>query len=285
MRALATFAFALTLGLAASAVSQPLPDTIASSTLTRAQETELQRRLTLLGNRLSTLAGETHLRETAVRNIAVEIFGARPDLDFESYAGLIENGARQLRDYISTARQRTVSDPALAALRESAISAAEEGRLSDARVLYNQLIAANRDARRAARHDEDLADAADVAEAGRLALISTDFPEMARLYGEAADLAPVGTRVRWLYRVMQSNGIASTGMTNPADRADPAAIAEAVQLLNGAAADAPEGWRGLIDELAERSDPLDLELYLLQAGLQATAELYSRPVPATSDPP
>ncbi len=89
MRAIANLIFVCTLAFTAPALSQAVPDTLRSSSLTRAQESELNRRLALLQNRLGALAGETQLRDAAVRNIAIEIFGASPDLDFETYAGLI----------------------------------------------------------------------------------------------------------------------------------------------------------------------------------------------------
>ena len=81
----------------------PVPSTIRSSSLTQTEEQELNRRLAMLQSQLEALAAETDLRESAVRNIAVEIFGARPDLDFQTYAGLIESGARELRVYITAA--------------------------------------------------------------------------------------------------------------------------------------------------------------------------------------
>lgn len=275
MRAIITLILVLT--FAAPAPSQPMPDTLRSSSLTQAQATELNRRLSLLQNRLGTLASETQLREAAVRNIAIEIFDARPDLDFETYARLIDSGARQLRDYIGAARSRTESDPRIAALRDRAIAAAEEGRLSDARAIYNELIAANRDTRRAARHAEDLADATDIAEAARLALIARDHQEAARLYGDAADIAPVGTRVRWLYRVMQASNMIDP--IPPQQQADPAMIADASRVVQEADADAPAEWRGLVSQLASASADIDRELYIAAAGVQAAHELYANPRP------
>jgi hypothetical protein len=271
----AIFVLSLVLGLAAPALSQPVPDTLRSSSLTQAQQSELNRRLALLQNRLGALASETQLRETAVRNIATEIFGARPDLDFETYTRLIDSGARQLRDYIGAARQRTEADPALAALRDRAITAAEEGRLSDARAIYNELIAANRDARRAARHAEDLADATDIAEAARLALIARDHREATRLYGEAADIAPSGERVRWLYRVMQASNMIDP--IPPQQQADPAMIANASRLLQESASDAPVDWRSLVDQLASATADIDRELYIAAAGVEAAHDLYANP--------
>ena len=89
MRLLASVVLSVTLlcGVDAPAFAQSaVPDPMRSSTLTRTQEVELNRRLATLEQRLGALARETDLREVAVRNIAVEIFGARPDLDFETYA-------------------------------------------------------------------------------------------------------------------------------------------------------------------------------------------------------
>jgi tetratricopeptide (TPR) repeat protein len=178
----------------------PVPTTIRSSSLTVAQEQELNRRLGLLEVQLRSVAAETELRESAVRNIAVEIFGARPDLDFETYAALIESSARELRTYITTARARSEPDPASQALRVQAIAAAEDGRLSEAREIYDQLIAANRAARQSERDAEDLYDAADMAEAASLAFVAADFRDAARRYEAAAELAPAESTDRWLYR-------------------------------------------------------------------------------------
>lgn len=191
----------------APALAQPLPDALRSSSLTRAQEAELNRRLAQLQQRFGALARETDLREAAVRNIAIEIFGADPNLDFETYAALIDTGARELRTYLTDARARSDPDPAAAAIRQRAIAAAEEGRLREARALYDQLIAANRSARQRARDAEDLADAADMAEAARLAYVSADYLDAARRYGEAAELAPEGTRERWQYTIDRASAL------------------------------------------------------------------------------
>ncbi len=191
--------FAAWVAIGPMAVAQPLPDTLRSAGLTQAQADELNRRLATLQQRFGALARETNLREAAVRNIAIEIFGADPNLDFETYAALIDIGARELRTYLTDARARSDPDPAAAAIRQRAIDAAEDGRLSEARALYDQLIAANRDARQRARHVEDLADAADMAEAGWLASIAFDYRGAARRYGEAAELAPEGSLERLQY--------------------------------------------------------------------------------------
>ncbi|MGD9966635.1 MAG: hypothetical protein AB7T59_08960 [Hyphomonadaceae bacterium] len=209
---------ALALAFAAPALAQPLPDTIRSAGLTRAQADELNRRLGALQTRFSALAGETQLREAAVRNIAVEIFGARPDLDFDTYAGLIDTGARELRTLLTEARSRTESDPELAALRTRAIALAEEGRLSEARALYDQLIARTTETlearwaredlqREAERRAQTLAVAADMAEAARLAFVAADFRDSARRYGEAAARAPADSRERWRYTVDRANAL------------------------------------------------------------------------------
>jgi hypothetical protein len=280
MRVIATLALVCTLGFSSSAAAQPVPDTVRSSSLTRAQETELNNRLARLRDRLETLAEETQLRELAVRNIAIEIFGAQPGLDFVAYTQLIETSARQLQDYITSARQRTDADPRQAALRERAIAAAEDGRLADARAIYQELIEANRNARREARRAEDLADAADIAEAARLAFISADIRNSARLFSDAADTAPVGTRVRWLYRVMQAANTASassyaSGHFTFETPTDPADLAEAIRILRTAKADAPVDWRSLFDQLDSATEPIDTALYIEAAGLGATSELYA----------
>ncbi|MGD9967927.1 MAG: hypothetical protein AB7T59_15505 [Hyphomonadaceae bacterium] len=292
MRMIAAMALVCGLGLSSPAVAQPVPDSIRSSALTRAQEHELNRRLGLLHDRLGTLASQTQLRETAVRNIAIEIFGAQPDLDFETYTGLIDSGARQLRDYIGAARQRTDADPQIAAIRDRAIAAAEDGRLADARAIYQELIEANRVARVAARRAEDLADAADIAEAARLALISADTREAARLFSDAADTAPTGTRVRWLYRVMQSQSITLAAVFASGDahnmdfgaHASEADLAEAIRILRAAEADAPADWRWLFEELEEANE-IDAELYFAIAGSQAVAELYQPPTASSETSP
>lgn len=213
---------ALALALATPVHAQPLPDTIRSAGLTEAQADELNRRLGALQGRFSVLAGETQLREAAVRNIAVEIFGAQPDLNFEAYASLIDIGARELRTLLTQARGRAESDPAAAALRAQAIAAAEEGRLSDARAHYDQLIARTTETLEArwAREDRErdtqrraqtLAVATDMAEAAQLAFAAADDVDAARRYGEAAERAPEGARERWLYRIRQSEALTRRG--------------------------------------------------------------------------
>lgn len=193
-------------GFASPALAQ-LPDAIRTATLTREQQTELNRRLNLLQSRLGSLAQETALREAALRNVAVEIYGAEPDLEYEAYVSLIERGARDLRDYLSQARARSDTDASVAAIRQRAIAAAEEGRLSEARSLYGELIAANRNARQRARAAEDLADASDMAEAAQLAFVAGDYLEAARLVGEAASLAPEGSRERLQYMAMRADAL------------------------------------------------------------------------------
>src|SRR5690606_10285503 len=212
------------------AAQGPVPDTIRSSSLTQAQEQELNRRLGLLQTQLRALATDTALRESAVRNIAVEIFGARPDLDFETYASLIESGARELRAYITDARRRSEADPTLAALRMQAIAAAEEGRLSEARGLYDELILANRSARQQQRDAEDLADAADIAESARLAFVVADFRDAANRYAAAAELVPEAARERFTYRFAQGMALTLLG-ERFGDPADLQAAVDTYQIL------------------------------------------------------
>ncbi|MGE0664479.1 MAG: hypothetical protein AB7H66_17745 [Hyphomonadaceae bacterium] len=197
----------------------PLPDTLRASPLTVAQQQELNRRLTRLQSRFQTLASETELRDIAIRNIAMEIFGARPDLDFDSYVELIESGARELRTYISEARNRVETDPGASEIRRQALAAAEAGQLSEARRLYDQLISNNRsarqrqreaedNARRLQREAEDLADAADLAESARLAYAASDFRSAAGRYAEAAELAPANAASQRLeYRREQAQSL------------------------------------------------------------------------------
>ncbi len=225
--------------VAAPAFAQSaVPDTVRSSTLTRTQEAELSRRLATLQQRFSTLARETDLREVAVRNIAVEIFGARPDLDFETYVALIESGARELRTYITDARGRSETDPVLAELRAGAIDAAEGGRLTDARALYDQLIArstegldarwAREDAQRERQRDaERLSVATDMAEAARLAFVAADYRDAAIRYARAAEGAPESARdQRWEWRTNQGLALYEQGL-----RFETAALVEAQQVV------------------------------------------------------
>lgn len=215
--------FALAVACAPAAMAQgPLPSAIASSRLSQAQEEELNRRLAALQGRITALAGETQLRDAAVRNIAIEIFGARPDLDFETYAELIASGARELRTLLTEARARTEDDPEAAALRAQAIAAAEDGRLSEARALYDRLIARTTEtletrwaredaAREAERNAQRLSVATDMAEAARLAFAAADYLDAARRYGEAAERAPQGARERWAYYAAQGDALRERG--------------------------------------------------------------------------
>ncbi|MEZ6023564.1 MAG: hypothetical protein R3C16_09200 [Hyphomonadaceae bacterium] len=216
----------------------PVPDTVRSSGLTQAQEQELNRRLRLLQGQLRALASETALREGAVRNIAVEIFGARPDLDFETYAALINSGARELRAYITQARTRAEADPVLADLRARAITAAEAGRLTEARGLYDQLIAHSTESLEArwAREDREreqerdaqrLAVATDMAEAARLAFAAADYRDAATRYARAVEGAPESAREeRWEWRIEQGLALYEQG-----DRFETAALVEAQQVF------------------------------------------------------
>jgi tetratricopeptide (TPR) repeat protein len=240
--------------VAAPAIAQSgAPDTVRSSTLTRAQADELNRRLATLEQRFAALARETDLREGAVRNIAIEIFGADPNLDFETYVALIDNGARELRTYLTDARARTDPDPAAAAIRQRAIAASEDGRLTEARALYDQLIAANRSARQRARDAEDLADAADMAEAARLAFVSADYRDAARRYGAAAELAPASGQVRWGYRMLQANALRVRGDLFR----EPETLREAVRIFEGLAlplvsrTSSPTSWATTQNDLGD----------------------------------
>jgi len=232
-------------------MAQPLPDSIASSNLTRAQERELNRRLSLLQTRFTALANENQLRDAAVQNIAVELFGAQPNLDFDTYAALIESGARELRTYLVDARRRTETDPALAALRDQGIAAAEAGRLTEARGLYDQLIArtgealetrwAQEDAaREAERNVHRLANAADMAEAARLAFVAADYIDAARRYGEAAARAPEGARERWLYTVQRASALRERGVRFGGDALQQAATILSTEAWSLAPGDAEE---------------------------------------------
>lgn len=249
------FAIALMLAAAliaaAPAMAQgPLPDTLRSSTLTRVQEDELNRRLSLLQQRFGALAQETNLRETAVRNIAVEIYGADPNLAYETYVSLIENGARELRTYLTDARARTDPDPTAAAIRQRAIAAAEDGRLSEARALYDQVIAANRNARQRTRDAEDLADAADMAEAARLAYVGADYLDAARRYGEAAELAPDSARERWQYTVWRGDALwrRASAFVDPASGQQAIAAFEAALSMRSRET-SPEDWASVQNSL------------------------------------
>ncbi|MBX3429867.1 MAG: hypothetical protein KF779_09815 [Hyphomonadaceae bacterium] len=181
--------------------SGALPAAVRSAGVTEAQWQTLQ-------TRFSSLAQETNLRASAIQNVAVEIFGAQQGLDFDSYVALIANGAHQLRAFLTDAQARADPDPASAALRQSAIAAASDGRLSEARALYDQLIATNRAARQRVRDAEDLADAEDMAESARVAYASGDLLDAASRFGQAADLlrpSPATDEARWNYRLMQGN--------------------------------------------------------------------------------
>ena len=192
--------------------SGAFPSNIASSSLTQAQRAELERRLAALQGRFRSLSSETQLRASAVQNVAVEIFGAQPGLNFETYTTLIENGARELQRYITDASARTDPDSAAAALRQRAIAAAQDGRLTEARSLYDQLIAANRAARQRTRDQEDLADAADMAESARLAYVAADYLDAAHRYEQAAELAPESERhERWQYQMLRANSLLQRG--------------------------------------------------------------------------
>lgn len=252
---------ALALAFAAPVLAQPLPANIRSANLTQSQADELNRRLRALQGRFNTLAGETNLREAAIRNIAVEIFGAQPGLDFDTYASLIDNGARELRTLLTEASGRTETDPALAALRAQAIAAAEEGRLSDARALYDQLIARSTESlnarwaredreREAERRAQTLAVAADMAEAARLAYVAADYRDAARRYGEAAALAPADSRERWRYTVDRGNALRE----HAGRFADPAAMREAMGVYAEALALAPRASKA--SEWAETQNEL-----------------------------
>jgi tetratricopeptide (TPR) repeat protein len=226
----------------------------------------------MLQSQIEALAIETELREGAVRNIAVELFGARPDLNFDTYAALIESGARELRTYITSARTRSNPDLGLNTLRARAIAAAEDGHLTEARALYDQLIAANRAARERERYAEDLADAADMAEAARLAYVAADFRDAAQRFGEAAALAPQGVHERWLYVMLQAEALRSRGQRFD----DVVDLREAVRLYRAALqlfprATHPDDWAGTqtglglaLVELAARGDS-----EALQAAIQA----------------
>lgn len=238
--------------LVAPANAQGLPDSVRSASLSREQADELNRRLASLQSRLTLLANETQLREAAVRNIAIEIFGARPDLDFASYSTLIESGARELQTYIRLARERSSVDPALADLRGRAIAAAEEGHITIARSLYDELIAENRQAREEQRATENLMDAADIAESARLSFIATDYYGSALRYGRAAAIAPAETHERGLYVLAQAAALREQGERF----ADVSAIESAIVLLRALSVDVIN--EGRIDDAAGTLNDLGL---------------------------
>lgn len=265
MRAALLLALALLLAGPPAAWAQ-LPDALRSSRLTVAQEQELTRRLGALQGRFVSLAQETALREDAVRNIAIEIFGAQPGLDFDAYAGLIDSGARALRTYISDAQNRSSHDPAVAALRQRALDAAEAGRLTEARALYDQAIAATRANRAAQRQAQDLAEARELAASARLAFVSADFLDAARRYGEAAALAPQGGE-RDLWLESQAEALVEQGYLT----AEASVLEAAIAVIDGNFASAAPAqqtaiWRmaqilkaNALRLLGETSDPAKLQ--------------------------
>ena len=242
-----------------------LPDAVRSSQLTVAQEQELSRRLGALQSRFSVLARETALREDAVRNIAVEIFGAQPGLDFDAYRGLIEDGARALRSYISDARGRASDDPAVDALRQRALDAAEAGRLTEARALYDEVIATARANRAAQQRAQDFADAHEIAASARLAFAAADFRDAARRYGEAAALAGPGDQ-RDLWVVAQADALVAHGYLTAEGSSLQAAVAVIdSNFTSTAPTQRPDIWRraqmlkaNALRLLGETSDPAEL---------------------------
>ncbi|PZO49311.1 MAG: hypothetical protein DCF16_14790 [Alphaproteobacteria bacterium] len=262
----------------------PAPDTVLSGSLTRAQEAERERRIATLEGELRSLASETQLQEAAVRNVAVEIFNARPDLDFETYVALTGAGARQLRAYLDNARANTELDPLVAAARERAIEAAEAGRLAEAGQLYAELLAENATMRRRQRIGENLADARLIAEAAEIAKSASDFRYAARLYSDASDVAPAGARERWRYRMLQAGAV----RTESEYSGDVQGFQLAVDIYQNSAlplvprAENPDDWSVTQNELgyvyfrlAERGvstvvDPLDQALQAYDAALSAT---------------
>lgn len=290
-------AVCLSVSLLGEARAQPagaVPDVVRSSSLTVAQEQELNRRLAQLEARLHALANETELRAAAVRSVAVEIFGARPDLDFDTYATLIASGARELRAYISNARGRADINPGVATLRRQAIGAAEAGHLREARTLYDQLITRTTEALEArwAREDRERAserDAArlllarDTADSARLAFASADFLDAARRFADASTCAPEGTRERWEYAVLQGHSLRAFGdrFDQPAQLVAAAEIYEDVALPMVPRDRWPEEWAqtqmGLgsaFMRLAERGEleALPRALQAFQAALSVSTQ-------------
>jgi len=215
---------------APAAAQGPLPDTISASALTRAQEAELNRRLARLQQRFDVLASQMDLQAGALRNVAVEIFGAAPDLTYDTYVAMVDEGARQLRAYLTEASERTDADPAVAAVRAQAIAAAQDGRLSEARRLYEQVITANRAARQRQRRAEDVADAADIAESARLMSAGADYLSAAERYAEAVALTPEVSPDRWTYLMRRGEAYFFEAQRN----SDPEIMQQAIVAYEGA---------------------------------------------------
>ncbi|MGD9980259.1 MAG: hypothetical protein AB7H66_16225 [Hyphomonadaceae bacterium] len=210
-----------------------------SSSLTQAQEQELNQRLSSLQSRFDALSLETRLQARAIRNLAVEQFGARPNLSFDAHVQVIEDGARELRTYLDEARSRVESNATVASMRQEVVSLAEQGRVFEARAAQNQLLqnasATQRDAQQRT---------ADIRETARLASISTDYYAAAARYLEAARLQPIGSHDRWAYTSAAAESLVDAGRaTNDRD-----ALHEGIRLLEqevlplAPQASAPNNW-------------------------------------------
>ncbi|MGD9979985.1 MAG: hypothetical protein AB7H66_11455 [Hyphomonadaceae bacterium] len=186
MRSLAAAAFLVACGFSA-AIAQPVPNTMRSAALTVAQEQELNRRLSLMGAQIANLARRVSLREDAIRNLAIEVYDAQPDLSFESYLDRVENGAGELQRYLASARSERASDAQIQSVRLRAIAAAENGRISEARALYHDLLQ-QAQARRAARETEQRDDFLAAVEAARLASAQGDIDSALSYFALADDL-------------------------------------------------------------------------------------------------
>ncbi len=184
----------------------PLPPALRSSSLTETQWSAAQ-------STIARMARETNANEAAVRNLAVEVFQAQPHLDFGQYLQLIEDGARDLQEALTTARALApAANPELDALRQRAIVAAEEGRLSDAQVLIDDYNARALAALQSAIAAPLIELSRSYGVAAGIAESRADYEGAAQRWAQAATIAPVSeTRLRLGALFRQANALAEAG--------------------------------------------------------------------------
>ena len=196
----------LVLAAAGGAYAQALPPGLRSAGVNEAQWSQAQ-------GVIRSQATALNLREDAVRTLAVEIFEAQPNQSFETYLGLIREGAARLPEALAAARALNPrGDAALTDLQRRAVAAAEAGRLREALALQDEYSETFRRALQRAAEAPQLDLAASYAAAGDTAFALSDYLGAAARYAQAAEAAPErATEIRWHYRRRQAVALRTHG--------------------------------------------------------------------------
>ncbi len=177
------------------------------------------------------LANNLGAARTVIRNIAIDIFGAQPNLSPADYRQLVEAGVRNLPERLAAAEAlNPENDAELLRLKPLIIAATRAGRLAEAerqQVAFNLRFEFFLAETRQRFEAQTLQQAGNWRSAGDLAHAQANWRAAAGHYVRAAEAAPESaSELRWFLRLEQALALSEQGQ-----RFDTTALLEAREVI------------------------------------------------------